>query len=109
MKNCFYSPEHNAIADLVDAREMGLLNGMLITRINVPAQHRGQGVGRELLKLILAAADAEGLNLYLEISSSDGLTYDELEAWYVRYGFRDIGGVWKRKPSRTRKIILANH
>jgi ribosomal protein S18 acetylase RimI-like enzyme len=90
MKNCFYDRETNSIADLIDAYEMLPRKGLLITRINVPKAHRGQGHGTALLKKILEAADEEKINLYLEVSPSDGLNYNQLVSWYRRYGFRPM-------------------
>jgi ribosomal protein S18 acetylase RimI-like enzyme len=72
-----------AVADLVwHARKTYML-----TRISVPPKFRGQGVASCLLKEILADADAEGIAIHLCISSSGGLDYQQLEAWYRRYGF----------------------
>jgi predicted GNAT family N-acyltransferase len=72
--------------------------GKMITRINVPMMHHGEGHGTKVLAQILKDADAEKVNLYLEISPSDGLDYYQLEAWYLRHGFRHWMGVYRRKP-----------
>lgn len=96
MKSCYIvrlSGGRGAIADLCDYYG----RGMIITRINVPAEYRGQGFGKELLQQILADADAEGVTLWLEISPSDGLDYDQLHDWYTRNGFK-YRGIYKRKP-----------
>ena len=71
--------------------------GEIITRINVPKAYRGQGHGTSLLREACANADANGVNLWLEISSSDGLDYYQLKAWYIRHGFRNYRGIWRRK------------
>lgn len=83
-----------AIADLVDYYG----RGKIITRINVPAEFRGKGHGTALLKQIIEDADREKIALYLEIQSSDGLSYDELEAWYKRHGFKNWegSGIYRR-------------
>lgn len=76
--------------------------GYIISRINVPFDCRGQGFGTKLLKRITDAADREGQILWLEIQESDGLTYDQLEAWYKRHGFkwyRGTMGVMRRLPN----------
>ena len=59
--------------------------------------HRGRGIARKLLAEILADADANGVTLWLEISPSDGLDYDQLKAWYKRHGFKG-NCIYKRKP-----------
>jgi predicted GNAT family N-acyltransferase len=98
MKSCYViqvSPVRIAIADLCDYYG----EGWIITRINVPMQFRGKGFGSELLKQICSDADKEKQTLFLEIQSSDGLSYRELEEWYLRYGFRNCKGIYKRNPA----------
>lgn len=78
-------------------------HGVIITRVNVPRKHRGQGVGTKILKMLLADADKHGVTLWLEISASDGLTWEQLEAWYKKHGFkwwRGQGGIMRRKPNK---------
>ena len=83
MDNCYVDPEHNAIADLIRYRD-----GKLLTRINVPREHRGRGIASKLLKRITADADRTGTTLYAWVSPSDGLGENALSAWYRRNGFR---------------------
>jgi len=85
-----------AIADLCDYYG----TGMILTRINVPEKYRGQGHANALLKQVLDDADREGVRLYLEIQSSDGLSYDELERWYLRNGFARWRGIYRRLPQK---------
>lgn len=73
-------------------------DGLMITRINVPEPHRGKGIGHKLLTQCCADADMLGITLWLEIQSSDGLSYDQLEAWYKRHGFKGHS-IFKRKPT----------
>ena len=74
--------------------------GAIITRINVPAAFRGRGIGSALLRRAIAHADEHQTTLFLEISPSDGLGFDELEAWYRRYGFCGHSiSVLRRKPN----------
>ena len=99
MKTCFWQkltePTGLAIADLCDYYN----KGMIITRINVPKEHRGKGIARALLQEILTEADKNKVKLYLEIQSSDGLTAEQLAAWYRRHGFKgNMIGVLVRKP-----------
>lgn len=74
-----------AIADLMEYND-----GMLLTRINVPKTFRGKGIGSKLLKQIIDEADKEKVKLYLTISPSDGLDFEQLEKWYYRFGFRQF-------------------
>jgi len=76
-------PAGLAVLDLVDYYNEGLI----ITRINVPKPHRGKGIAHKLLTQCCDDADILGIDLWLEIQSSDGLSYDQLEAWYKRHGF----------------------
>ena len=97
MKNCYIkklSTTKIAIADLCNYYNKGLI----ITRINVPKDFRNKGFGSALLKEILEDADKTNTTLFLEISPSDGLNYDELEAWYLRYNFKPWYGIYRRKP-----------
>lgn len=92
------SETHLAIADLMPVGQ-----GWLITRINVPAAHRGQGWGRQLLADILHDADLEQVILCVEPlasgGSAGGLGQCSLEAWYTRHGFRRVANhFWMRHP-----------
>lgn len=82
-----------AVLDLVDYYGEGLI----ITRINVPKKHRGKGYASVLLKECIADADETKTTLFLEIQSSDGLSYEQLEAWYRRHGFKGFT-MFKRRP-----------
>lgn len=114
MKSCYTLrvPESRKPC-ILDLSEHGLFyEGVTwIHRINVPKEARGNGYGSQLLQQLLDDADAEGVTLGLEIGPSDGLGYEELEAWYMRRGFQpieleltaDYGGVeqyaWVRVPT----------
>jgi ribosomal protein S18 acetylase RimI-like enzyme len=77
--------------DVLHDQDSELRLGYQITRINVPAKHREQGHARALLKQMLAKADSEGESLYLWVLPSDGLTRQQLVAWYQRHGFQYQG------------------
>jgi hypothetical protein len=97
MQNCYYrklSPYKLAISDLCDYYN----KGMLITRINVPKEFRGKGVGSEILKDIIRDSDKDKIVLFLEIQPSDGLNFKQLEDWYIRYGFKYWKGILRRIP-----------
>ena len=98
MRNCYISQVGEkyevAIADLCDYYDQGLI----ITRISVPARHQGKGHGKALLERIIKDADEAHVTLWLEILPSGRMTYEELRDWYKRHGFRDLGGVFRRLP-----------
>jgi ribosomal protein S18 acetylase RimI-like enzyme len=98
MRSCYcirLSQVNIAIADVCDY----FGHGRIITRINVPAEFRGKGHGRDLLAQITRDADKEGVTLWLEISPSDGLDGDQLAAWYIRAGFMPKG-IYRRLPNK---------
>jgi len=104
MNKTFYiriSETRLAILDLVDYYGLGLI----ITRINVPEEHRAQGFGRQLLLEACNAADRGEVVLFLEIAPSGPLDYDQLESWYMRYGFKRWKGIYRRKPVRAATFI----
>lgn len=99
MKSSYYrklDPVSLAVIDLTDPETSRVeftgpqvpSNTYMINRINVPRPWRGKGVASELLQECLADADAEEVPLILEVSSSDGLNWMQLHAWYTRYGFK---------------------
>lgn len=73
----------------------------MIHRINVPESARGKGHGTTLLKEIIEDADQEGVMLILGPSPSGGLDFDQLVAWYERYGFTwtRSGAMMERMPN----------
>jgi GNAT superfamily N-acetyltransferase len=88
-----------AIIDLVEYHPDGVTqDGWIITRINVPPAHRGKGLARALLAECLRTADDTKTTLWLEIAESDGLSFAQLEAWYLRHGFKNLGGIYRRRP-----------
>lgn len=110
MKTSYYTKLYNpyslAVVDLVYSS-----NGIfMIARINVPTAHRGNGIASELLRQVLEDADKEGVTLHLGVSPSNGLDYDQLVAWYKRYGFEDslIRGLLHRTPKVKYLPIVDN-
>ncbi len=73
-----------AIADLMPFRK-----GYLLTRINVPREFRGNGIGTKLLKLILEDADRTCSIIYVHPSASEPEWQELLVAWYMKFGFRE--------------------
>jgi len=100
MPTSFYEKLANplglAVMDLVDYYGKGLI----ITRINVPVAHRKQGIANRLLRECLVEADRTRTTLWLEILSSGEMSYTDLYDWYSRHGFRDVGGIMRRRPKK---------
>jgi ribosomal protein S18 acetylase RimI-like enzyme len=91
-----YNPDRLAVLDI---GEYGKEDNYVITRINVPKEHRGQGWGRALLQDAIKIADDSGYTLWLEINPYGEMTFQQLAAWYERNGFKKVStGVYKRKP-----------
>lgn len=101
MKTCYIDMETRVIADLIEPGVM--YPGWLITRINVPADKRGNGLGSAMLQRILRDADQEQVLLYLEPMATgqhaNGLDQDALVKWYEAHGFvTQPEGYMIRKP-----------
>lgn len=84
MQVTYIDKDTHSIADVYDDP---VSDKFIITRINVPKQHRKKGHGTRLLKQILADADNEGVKLALFCAPSGGLTFRQLVNWYKRHGF----------------------
>ena len=77
-------PSALAVCDVVHDMDD---NTWVITRINIPAAHRGKGIGSELLRNTCKDADRLGCILKLGLNPYGPLDREQLEAWYKRYGF----------------------
>lgn len=84
--------------DLVDVDD----NTKLVTRVIVPEEKRGEGVGTELLNELTADADKECKTLLLEPRPyvDSGMTKRSLINYYKRFGFEYKGkdDYMERKP-----------
>lgn len=83
MPSVYIHRDSRSIADL-NTMEDGVV---LISRINVPARQRGQGIATDILNEIIKDANDRGVTLILEPVPSGGLSYNQLVAWYERHGF----------------------
>ncbi len=97
MKPIYFDATSRTIADLVELAP----SYYLITRINVPKESRGRSLGSEMLKKILADADAEGATLEIHPMPSGGLTRKQLISWYERYGFRMAQSYISQEPIKV--------
>jgi GNAT superfamily N-acetyltransferase len=80
--------------------------GVLVTGVEVSRSGRGQGRAQEVMDLLLADADAEGVALHLSCDPQEpDIDFDRLAAFYLRNGFEWSHGdladaVFVRKPAR---------
>jgi GNAT superfamily N-acetyltransferase len=79
------------------------LGWYMVSSIEVAPAHRGRGYASTMLRAVCEDADREGVLLTLAVAPQgfDGLTYEQLLAWYERYGFKGTAleaGVMERKP-----------
>jgi N-acetylglutamate synthase-like GNAT family acetyltransferase len=61
-----------------------------LDRIEVHDTCRNRGVGSRLMKAVCSAADQEQVALFLWVlsdQSASGLSDDQLQAWYTKFGF----------------------
>lgn len=86
MRYSYYDYASRAVLDT--SPNYGEGGGWVISRVNTPHLHRGQGIARELMAQALADADKEDTRLWLAINPYGPMDYEQLEAWYLRCGFR---------------------
>jgi len=106
MNRTYYLPNvsHSTSADVCCLRCEGIPT-WIITGIYVEPEYRGRGYGRQLLNMILADADAEGITLFLDVVGSGKMLNDQLADWYARNGFISTGIIgqlhdMKREPRK---------
>ncbi len=104
MRTCFIvkvSRVAIAIADLFRPEPNERPELYELCRVNVPPSVQGKGYGSQLLKLVLAEADACGVTIKLYPFASGPLDKAALIAWYERYGFVKSKGIfWYRLPQK---------
>lgn len=88
-----------------------LWDGMMISRINVPAPCRNHGYGRTLLQMAIDQAVELKYDLYIVAESSgrpEDMDTDQLDQWYSRMGFVSL--MHHRWPGlRKRPFKHLNH
>lgn len=95
MQNTFWIRLENPIGLAVIDLTNYYRKGLIITRINVPFEHRRKGIGTLLLNRCCKAADTSNVKLFLEIASYGEMDKEALENWYRSYGFKPL----RRCPS----------
>lgn len=75
--------------------------GAKIGRMAVLPEYRGRGIGRQVLDYLVAAARERGARLaYLHAQVP-------VEGFYLKYGFRPVGGVFEEAGIPHRRMELA--
>lgn len=59
-------------------------------RLNVPPPMRGKGVATQLLTELTKWADANGINIYLDINPYGDLNLAQLVEMYGKFGFKSV-------------------
>lgn len=75
-----------------------------ISKIETPAEYRGQGLAEQELTRVLADADKDGLAVALTPSSDFGANKGRLVAWYKKHGFVPNKGA--NKDFGTRETMI---
>ncbi len=88
-----YATDKPAVYEFVDGVEVGLRpsksgDSVYVMKIRSRGDMRGQGLASATLQTVCAIADECGVDLFLEVEESDGLSSTELSDWYWRHGFR---------------------
>jgi GNAT superfamily N-acetyltransferase len=103
------------LAATYDAEYRDIVTTVLITRIFVPAQQRGRGAGRHLLRLCTERADECGAVLLVHAQAygrAEDMRSADLVEWYRRAGFTSLGGdggeflarLPRRRPAPTGEL-----
>lgn len=87
MRDAYRDMDHGAVVTL-----MPMLDGKLLTSVEVHRQFRGNGYASALMKQVCEDADIECVTLYLSvIPDGTGLSERVLTDWYGKLGFRPFG------------------
>ena len=75
-------------------------NWRIINRLNVPEAHRRKGIATELMQRECDDANLNGTTLILQVAPSGGMDFDQLVAFYRKFGFRthQQSGMMIRRP-----------
>ena len=65
---------------------------IIVHKIIVPKEKRGEGVGEKILKTVLEYADTIGKTVVLDASGDFGGSVNKLKKWYKRHGFVENKG-----------------
>lgn len=63
-------------------------NNWYFNRLYVRPEYRGQGIGSVLLDKLLVHIRGHNATLLLDINPYGDLDYEQLEAFYIRHGFK---------------------
>ena len=78
--------------DILAAAEISTAGDVWVfTGIFVSGEHRANGYGSDVLKIVIEYLDRNNIDLFAYIYSYGSLSERHLDAWYRRYGFVDAG------------------
>ncbi len=80
--------------------------GIVVSRIVVPKESRGKGIGTKTMEMIIGHADATGKTIFLSPSSDFGGSLKRLRNFYSAMGFVDNKGRNRDFSSRETMIRL---
>lgn len=61
-----------------------------VNRLYVQPKYRNQGFATAMMKELTSEADAQGKDILIEINPYGDLDYDQLKAFYLKFGFIQI-------------------
>ena len=78
-------------------------------RLNVPPPMRGKGVATQLLTELTKWADANGINIYLDINpygGEGGMSLAQLVMLYHKFGFESVNKQTMTREARYERNII---
>ena len=81
----------------VSFRDMADVNQVALSYLFADEPHRRKGLATAALSRIIAAADANGIELHATVFDAADL----LVRWYARHGFTGTGRTMKREPQNA--------
>ena len=94
----------SAYPDLKLSIRSGADNSIELSRIEVPATQRDQGIGTRAMQDLLREADARGLQVNLTPSADFGGNVSRLKRFYKRLGFQENKG--RNRDFSTRESMI---
>lgn len=83
-------------------------NDITLSKIKIPPEMRGLGLGTQVMKELIDFADKRNLRILLTPSTAFGATsVGRLEKFYSRFGFKKNAG--RNKDFTTRETMIRDH
>ncbi|WP_143288705.1 GNAT family N-acetyltransferase [Calderihabitans maritimus] len=94
------NPQRNAVAEISKLGDSWFFN-----RLFVPPEHRRKGIANALMEELVKILDAKCITLRNEINPYGDMTYEQLLAFYKKFGFKKTEEGFVRYP-KTKKQEL---